>query len=117
MTMGEVHYIQRHGQKVAVENVYVSVVPSKKHHEQFVRIPKAWLPKLSAMNISTRWLAVALLWKSWRHYGRPFPCSSSLLEEFGLRRWHKDKGLIELERAGLITIRRARHRAPQITIV
>ena len=114
--MGDVHYIHCHGRKIAVETLYTWAVPSKKRHDQFVLIPKVWLPKLSTMNIGTRWLAVVLLWKSWCHYGHPFPCSNSLLKEFGLTRWHKDKGLIELERAGLITMQRTQHRSPQITI-
>jgi hypothetical protein len=118
--VGDVHYIYRRGRRVEVD-VLNPITPDapqskRKRHGQFVLVPKAWLPKLSAMNIGTRWLAVALLWKSWCHYGRPFPCSNSLLKEFGLTRWHKDRGLVELEQAGLITVRRAQFRSPQITI-
>ena len=118
--MGDVYYIERHGRRIAV-SVLNPITPDtprskRKRSGQFVLVPKAWLQKLSAMSIGTRWLAVALLWKSWCHYGRPFPCSNSLLKEFGLTRWHKDRGLVELEQAGLITVRRAQFRSPQITI-
>ena len=114
--MDELYYIYRRGRKIAVRDLNTSPLPKKTRHELFVLVPKTWLPKLSTMKMGTRWLAVALLWNSWRHYDRPFPCSNSLLKEFGLTRWHKDQGLIELERAGLITIQRTQHRSPQITI-
>jgi hypothetical protein len=114
--MADVHYIYRYGRKIEVKTLDIGPLPTKERREQFVQVPQAWLPKLSTLNMHTRWLAVALLWSSWRHYGRPFPCSNSLLKEFGLKRYHKDTGLIELERAGLITVHRFQCRSPQITI-
>ena len=115
--MGDVHYIYRQGRRIEVEALDTSS-PAKKtgRHNQFVLVPQPWLSKLSAMSIGTRWLAVALLWKSFLHYGRTFACSNALLKEFGLTRWQKDKGLIELERAGMITIERAQYRSPRIKI-
>jgi hypothetical protein len=114
--VGDVHYIYRHGRKIEVKTLYSGPAQKKTRREQFALVPKTWLPKLSTMNMSTRWLAVALLWNSWRNYGRPFPCSNSLLKDFGLKRYHKDKGLVELEQAGLITVRRFQFRSPRITI-
>jgi len=115
--VGDVHYIYRHGRRIEVETLDTSPPPKKTgRHNQFVLVPQPWLSKLSAMSIGTRWLAVALLWKSFLHYDRTFACSNALLKEFGLTRWQKDKGLIELERAGMITIERAQYRSPRIKI-
>ena len=117
--MGDVHYIYRHGRKIEVKTLDIGPGPApkkKQHKQEFVLVPKEWLPKLSTMSMGTRWLAVALLWNSWRHYGRPFPCSNSFLNEFGLTRRQKDRGLLELEQAGLITVERAQHRAPRVKI-
>ena len=115
--MGDVHHIYRHGRRIEVETLDTGPPPKKTaRHNQFVLVPQPWLLKLSAMSIGTRWLAVALLWKSFLHHGHTFACSNALLKEFGLTRWQKDKGLIELERAGMITIERARYRSPRIKI-
>jgi hypothetical protein len=48
--MGDVHYIQRHGRKIAVETLATGPPPKKRPREQFVRVPETWLRKLSTMH-------------------------------------------------------------------
>jgi hypothetical protein len=113
--MGNVHYIHRHGRRIAVETLDIGPLPKKRHREQFVKVPETWLRKLSTMHPATRWLAVVLLWKFWRQYRRPFACGN--LEEFGISRYYRDKGLTELEQAGMIVVHRSLHRAPRVEMV
>ncbi len=113
--MGNVHYIHHHGRRIAVETLDIGPLPKKRRREQFVKVPETWLRKLSAMSPATRWLAVVLLWKFWRRYRHTFVCGN--LEEFGISRYRKDKGLIELEQAGMIIVHRSLHRSPRIEMV
>jgi hypothetical protein len=112
--MGDVHYIYRHGRKIEVKTLYTGAAPSKKRQAQFALVPVSLMLKLADMKPTARWLAVVLLLKSFQQRGRAFTCAD--LEEFGLTRWQRNKGLAELEQAGLITVERAQYRAPRIKI-
>jgi hypothetical protein len=113
--MGEVYYIYRHGRRIEVKTLYAGPTPKKKRHNQFALVPVSLMLKLAAMKPYTRWLAVVLLLKAFQRRGQTFICAD--LREFGITRWQKDKGLIELEQAGLITVERAQHRAPRIKML
>ena len=113
--MGEVYYIYRHGRKIAVRDLDIGPMPKKRRHGQFALVPASLMLKLAAMKPYTRWLAVVLLLKAFQQRGQTFTCAD--LREFGVTRWQKDKGLIELERAGLIAVERAQHRAPRIKML
>ena len=102
--MGNVHYIYRDGRKIEVKTLYTGPAPTKKRHEQFALVPVSLMLKLAALKPYTRWLAVVLLLKAFRQRSKTFTCAD--LREFGVTRWQKDKGLIELERAGLIVVER-----------
>lgn len=113
--MGNVHYIYRDGRKIEVKTLYTGPAPTKKRHEQFALVPVSLMLKLAALKPYTRWLAVVLLLKAFRQRSKTFTCAD--LREFGVTRWQKDKGLIELERAGLIVVERAKHRAPRVKML
>ena len=113
--MGDVHYIYRHGRKIEVKTLYTGAVPTKKRREQFTLVPVPLMLKLATLSLNARWLAVVLLWKSFKQRGRPFACAN--LEEFGIKRYKKSSGLVELERAGIITVDRTRRHSPRIKIL
>jgi len=72
------------------------------------------LPALSTS--TTRWLAVVLLWRSFRSRGYAFACPN--LERYGVSEYQKRKGLAELEQAGLIAVvERISGRSPRVKIV
>jgi hypothetical protein len=66
------------------------------------------------MSMGTRWLAVVLLWKSFQHYGRAFNCAN--LEDYGINRQLKRRGLAELERADMVLMHRARNKSPRVKV-
>src|SRR4029450_12069684 len=97
-----IRYVIRNGKRIEVETIETNIGP-KRRSRQFVYVPEDWLRKLSTMRgFSVRWLAVVLLWKSFRHYGRAFNCAN--LEDYGINRQLKRRGLAELERAGMILV-------------
>jgi hypothetical protein len=108
-----IRYVIRHGKRIEVETIETGTTPERRRG-RFVRVPERWLKKLSGMSLSTRWLAVVLLWKSFQNYGRVFSCPN--LEDFGISRRQKRKGLVELERAGMILVHRARRKSPRVKI-
>jgi hypothetical protein len=112
--MSEVRYIHRYGRRIEVETLDTGPLPKKRRQGLFVLIPEAWLRKLAAMSPNARWLAVVLLWKFFRQRGHAFACAN--LEEFGISKWQKSRGLVELERAGLILVSRNQHRSPRVEI-
>ena len=115
LIVGDVHYIHRHGRKIEVKTLYTGPAPAKKRREQFTLVPVPLMLKLATLSLNARWLAVVLLWKSFQQRGRPFTCAD--LKEFGIKRYKKSSGLIELEQAGIITVDRARCRSPRIKIL
>jgi hypothetical protein len=114
--MGDVHYIYRHGRKIEVKTLYTGAVPTKKRRpDRFVQVPELWLEKqLPALTSSSRWLAIVLLWHSFQHRGHAFICPN--LERYGIDRNVKSRGLLELKRAGLITVQRALGKSPKVKI-
>jgi hypothetical protein len=57
---------------------------------------------------------VVLLWKSFRHRGHAFECPN--LEDFGISRRQKRRGLAELEREGMILVHRAQRKSPRVKV-
>ena len=55
-----------------------------------------------------------LLWKSFQHYGRAFNCAN--LEDYGINRQLKRRGLAKLERAEMILVHRVRRKSPRVKI-
>jgi hypothetical protein len=115
--VGDVHYIYRHGRKIKVKTLNTSPLPKKRRQDYCVLVPELWVEKLlPALSTSTtRWLAVVLLWRSFRSRGHPFTCPN--LERYGVSEYQKRKNLAELERVGLIVVERAQGKSPKVKIV
>src|SRR5215467_5575377 len=116
--MGEVYYIYCRGRKIAVRDLDIGPVPRKRRQDYCVLVPELWVEKLlPALSTSTtRWLAVVLLWRSFRSRGYAFACPN--LERYGVSEYQKRKGLAELEQAGLIAVvERISGRSPRVKIV
>jgi hypothetical protein len=83
--MGKVHYIRRHGRRIAVETIDPGAVLKRKEkrwRDHFVRVPESWMEKqLPALTDTARWPAIVLLWLSFRHHGQVFICPN--LERYG----------------------------------
>jgi len=115
--MGDVHYIYREGRRIKVKTLNTGPLPRKRHQNYCVLVPELWVEKLlPALSTSTiRWLAVVLLWRSFRSRGHAFACPN--LERYGVSEYQKRKGLIELERVGLIAVERVLGKSPRVKIV
>jgi hypothetical protein len=89
----------------------------KKWRRQFVRVPWLWVERLqAAKRISTYRLAHLLLYEHWRLGGRPITLSNISTEPEGLSRRSKWRSLAELERLGLIKLKRHPGRAPRVSL-
>jgi hypothetical protein len=89
---------------------------------RFVSVPEWWIPlAICAGNQKSYGVFPVglLLWQQYRlnHGKQPLKLTRRMRERFGLKRRLMDSGLNALERAGLITVQRFRHRSPLITIV
>jgi len=117
--MGEIYDGHRHGRKIAVRDLDIDPVLKKRRRQNCcVLVPELWVEKLlPALSTSTtRWLAVVLLWRSFRSRGYAFACPN--LERYGVSEYQKRKGLAELEQAGLIAVvERISGRSPRVKIV
>jgi hypothetical protein len=91
-------------------------VPAKirKRREQFIRVPWAWLEKLRGAPGQTIWLAVYLLHLHWVNHGKPFTLANGMLRSDGLSRQSKWRALADLERIGLVEVRRQKGKSPTI---
>jgi hypothetical protein len=92
-------------------------LPRKRQQNCCVLVPELWVEKLlPALSTSTiRWLAVVLLWRSFRSRGHPFACPN--LERYGVSEYQKRKGLAELEQVGRIAVERVLGKSPKVKIV
>lgn len=89
----------------------------KKWRRQFVRVPWAWAERLqAARRVNTYRLALLLLYEYWRTGGRPIALTNAGLVEEGVSPRSKTRALAELERIGLIEVKRRRGRAPRATL-
>ena len=115
--MGEIYYVHHRGRKIAVRDLDTGPVPKKKRRQNCCAlVPELWVEKLlPALSTSTRWLAVVLLWRSFRSRGHPFTCPN--LERYGVSEYQKRKSLAELEGAGLIAVERVLGKSPRVKMV
>jgi hypothetical protein len=112
-----VYYIYRDGRKIEVKTLDTGSLPKKRRQDCCALVPELWVEKLlPALSTSTtRWLAVVLLWRSFRNRGHTFACPN--LERYGISQYQKRESLAELERAGLIAVERVPGKSPRVKIV
>jgi hypothetical protein len=87
--------------------------------EPFVKFPLAWRTRLEkAHHVATMWLALFILYKSWKHPGEPIVVSNIAVKDWGgLSREAKRIGLRELEALGLVSIEQVGRRSPLVKIL
>jgi hypothetical protein len=89
----------------------------KAWRRQYVQVPWAWVERLQATRrASTYRLALLLLYEHWRTGGQPVPLTNVGLVGEGVSRRSKWRGLADLERIGLVEVKRHRRRAPRATL-
>jgi hypothetical protein len=118
--MGEIYHVYRRGKKIAVRDLDTGLDPMarKRRKDCCALVPELWVEKLlpALSTNATRWLAVVLLWRSFRNRGHPFACPN--LKRYGISEYQKRNGLAELEEAGLIAVvERLPGRSPRVKIV
>src|SRR5262245_59325399 len=102
--------------RVDPERVRQAAKP-KKWRREFVRVPWEWAERLqTTRRVSTFRLALLLLYEHWRTGGRPIPLTNVGLIGEGVSRRSKWRALAELERIGLVEVKRHRRRAPRATL-
>jgi hypothetical protein len=89
----------------------------KAWRREYVRVPWAWVERLqAARRVSTYRLALLLLYEHWRTGGQPVVLSNIWSQAEGLSPRSKWNALAELERNGLVEVKRHRRRAPRATL-
>lgn len=96
-----------------------TITPKKilKRRDHFVRVPFGWLERLDGASGKGYSLALHLLYRHWKAKGRPFTLANGMLRVDGISRATKWRGLVELERRGLITIEHRDRKSPIITVL
>jgi hypothetical protein len=95
-------------------------VPRKvqKRQEHFIKVPWTWVEQLAtARYTATYRVALHILYRHWKDGGKPFALSNGLMSKAGVERRAKWRGLMELERLGLVAIERRQRKSPLITVL
>ena len=79
--------------------------------------PETWLITAYSISPIAQWVSL-ILWQQWRlNRGKqPLKLTGRALRKFGVSRFSAYRALNALEKAGLITLQRFKHRSPLITI-
>ena len=88
----------------------------RRQKTRFVKVPLLWMERLAhARQASTFKVALQLLYRHWKAGGgKPVVLPNAGL--IGVRRGTKWRGLVELEKLGLIAIQRRSRKSPLITV-
>lgn len=116
-------YIVRNGRRIEVETLEPTTpAPAKRkrgRQGQFVLVPISWVERLqTARCIGTHRLAYYVLFQHWKWGGRPVKLSNVVLPELGVgdakAKW---RALSELERLGLVEVKRQPKKSPIVTVL
>jgi hypothetical protein len=96
-----------------------AVTPKKiqRRRRHFISVPMAWFERLAGASGQTYRTALHLLYLHWRGRGESIQLANGLLKIDGVSRYSKWRALDELERRGLITIKRRPRRSPIIGLI
>jgi hypothetical protein len=86
-----------------------ATVPLKiqRRRQHFVKVPWTWVERLQdARYVATYRLALHVLYQHWKANGKPFKLANGEIKMGGTSRWQKWRALAELERLGLITVKK-----------
>jgi hypothetical protein len=96
--------------------LYIEPAKLTKRRKHFVKVPFTWVEKLAGAGGQTYALALHLLYLNWKHNEAPFKLGS-ILQIDGIGRETKRRTLSDLERRGLIEIKRRARRSPMIRVL
>ena len=117
--MTEVHYVVRHGKRIAVETLDTGVVPkSRKHGDAFVLINhKDAVAGFSALGCPAALVWCALIYQAWKEKSDTIRVPTALLRSWGVSRsvWHR--ALARLHRRGLIEVEFKTGSAAKVTLL
>jgi hypothetical protein len=91
----------------------------KASKQPFTKFLDSWEGRLataSSASASTYRVALHVLRLHWKNNGEPFPLPNGALKAKGVSRYAKGRALDELERLGLISVRKRSNRSPRITV-
>jgi hypothetical protein len=94
-----------------------------KHDGRFMCVPELWAIKVFRVARKSQSpgpvIVGLILWQKYRmqHGRQPFTLTNPMLHRFGLGRHFFSKWLAVLEKAGLVSAQRFKHRSPLITIL
>jgi hypothetical protein len=91
----------------------------RRHFERFLKgpVPLAWLQRAARLPGKALHVALVLRYLSGLSKGLTVKLPRCVLLEFGVGRSSADRGLRDLQRAGLVTVARHRGRHPVVTVV
>lgn len=84
----------------------------------YVRIPLGWIRAAADAVRSEKalLLAIELVYMAWRGKGPTFILPNGLLTNLGISRDVKSQALADLERAGLVSVKRRPNKNPIVTV-
>jgi hypothetical protein len=90
----------------------------RKKVEPFVKVPLWWAKQMTAATKTKRALVgIVLLHTAWKTRCPTFPLPNGQLTKLGVSRETKRRALRDLERAGLIIVKRPSRKTPIVTVV
>ncbi len=95
-----------------------TVMPAKirRRRRQFIMVPWAWMERLVGASGQTYRVALWLVYQHWKSGGGEIKVANGMLEIDGISRQSKWRSLTDLERRGLIAVKRRRGKSPLIEL-
>jgi hypothetical protein len=87
-----------------------------RRREHFVMVPFRWLERLNGAGGKVYAVALHLLYLHWKAKGAPIKLANGMLKVDGISRASKWRALGELERRGLISIKRQPKKSPLVWV-
>jgi hypothetical protein len=104
--------------KCRLQELEAAAPTKRKKAEPFVKVPLWWITEATKATKTPRALVcVRLLHASWKAKSLTFSLSSEWLRRRGVSREVWRRALLDLEAAGLITVKRQSGKAPIVTLV
>lgn len=93
--------------------------PRHRQGQKFLQgpIPLAWLTTAGRLPGQALHVGIGLWFRAGLRKSATVALSQATLREFGVTRWSAYRGLRELERAGLVNVRRSRGRLARVTLL
>jgi hypothetical protein len=109
--------VYRHGKRIEVTRIIPpEATPRRWRKDTFVQVPLAVAAAITKATKTPRaMVALMVLYEAWANKGKPFILSNKKLAGYGVTPDTKNRALADLDRAGLITIRRKGKGAATVT--